>query len=71
MMTMAAVMAVMQLFLSLVHPHSLLGIGRVLRIVLAQAFKTNGLTKANCTRWDRLVQLAAGKLEGTEFSWGG
>ena len=52
MMIIALVIAAMQLLLSLVHLQSLLGIGSVLRIVLAPAFKSNRLTQVNPTRWD-------------------
>lgn len=50
MMIIALVIAAMQLLLSLVHLQSLLGIGSVLRIVLAPAFKSNRLTQVNPTR---------------------
>ena len=49
-MIIVLVIAAMQLLLSLVHLQSLLGIGSVLRIVLAPAFKSNRLTQVNPTR---------------------
>lgn len=53
MMIIALVIAAMQLLLSLMHLQSLLGIGCMLRIILAPAFKSNRLTQVNPTRWDR------------------